>query len=277
MKFVQRLIFTEPRSNLWRVELKNTLFFQILKTIVLLEVFISAALFLDSEYFEQAYKHGQIIANTLIVVALLYLYSKANKRVREQIIYAVLIATAGEYFFSKFLGMYTYRLENIPHYVPAGHAIVNLAVYNFIRQPKVISNRVKLERILYFVIGIYATYFLVFKNDILGFALTVLAFYFFIKRPKERLFYLSMYLTVAIVELIGTGYGSWWWPSTWFGKIDFLPSANPPSGISIFYFGLDLGCLYFYKLRHKTAWARMKKFRRIRLSKMSDVSAYGAK
>ena len=38
-------------------------------------------------------------------------------------------------------------------------------------------------------------------------------------------------------------------------------------GQLIFYFGLDLGCLWLYKKRHKIAWRRMKNQRLIRLEK----------
>ncbi|TVZ56808.1 hypothetical protein OD91_2108 [Lutibacter sp. Hel_I_33_5] len=249
------------------MNIKKTLFFQIFKTLGLLELFIAAGLFLDSKYFIPQYANGQNIATIILTSVLVYLYWKATKRTREQIIYAVLIAIIGEYLFCLGFGMYTYRLENVPHYVPPGHAIMYLGVFYFVRQPKVIINRKNLELALYSINGLFATYFLLFKNDVLGFSLTVIIFYIVYKKPRERLFYLGMYLAIAILELIGTSYGCWWWPTTWFGKVSFIPSGNPPSGISFFYFGLDLGCLYFYKLRHKVAWSRMKNIRKIRQEK----------
>jgi hypothetical protein len=73
-----------------------------------------------------------------------------------------------------------------------------------------------------------------------------------------------MYLAVAYLKIIGTSYECWKWPSTAFNYFTFLPSANPPTGISFFYFGLDLGCLWLYKKRHKIAWSRMKNVRRLK-------------
>ncbi len=93
--------------------------------------------------------------------------------------------------------------------------------------------------------------------------MTILTLLVLRKRPRERLFYLSMYLTVAYLEIVGTNFLCWEWPSTAFDAFSFLPSANPPSGISFFYFGLDLGCLWLYKKRHKIAWNRMKSQRMI--------------
>lgn len=249
--------------------MKNTLVFQFLKTIGLLELFIAAGLFLDSRFFLPYADYGQEISNAILISVLCYLYYKANKRTREQIIYAVLIGIIGEYLFCKGFGMYTYRLDNVPHYVPPGHAIMYLGVFYFVRQPKVVLNKKNLEIAFYIVNGLFATYFLLFKNDILGFSLTALTFYIVSQKPRERLFYLAMYFAIACLELIGTFYECWWWPSTWFGKVDFITSANPPSGISFFYFGLDLGCLYFYKLRHKKAWARMKSIRKLREQRLA--------
>jgi len=45
----------------------------------------------------------------------------------------------------------------------------------------------------------------------------------------------------------------------------YLPNTNPPIGISFFYFGLALGCLWLYKKRHKIALNRIKNHRLLRL------------
>lgn len=107
---------------------------------------------------------------------------------------------------------------------------------------------------------------LIFRNDVFGFAMTIATILILRKKPRERLFYLSMYITVAYLEIVGTNYLCWKWPSTAWGIFDFLPSHNPPSGISFFYFLLDLGTLWLYKKRHKIAWSRMKNVRKIRLN-----------
>jgi hypothetical protein len=46
-------------------------------------------------------------------------------------------------------------------------------------------------------------------------------FCFLRKRPRERLFYLTMFLAVAYLEIIGTSYECWWWPKTAWNKIPF--------------------------------------------------------
>ena len=92
--------------------------------------------------------------------------------------------------------------------------------------------------------------------------MTLVVFLLLWKRPKDRLFFYSMYILVAILEIGGTAFGCWKWPNTAFGVFGFLPSNNPPSGISLFYFLLDIGCFYIYTQRHKLTWSRLKSIRR---------------
>jgi hypothetical protein len=95
--------------------------------------------------------------------------------------------------------------------------------------------------------------------------MTVATLFILRNKQRERLFYLTMYISVAYLEIIGTNYLCWKWPASAWGIFDFLPSHNPPSGISFFYFLLDLGTLWLYKQRHKIAWSRMKNIRKIKL------------
>lgn len=73
-----------------------------------------------------------------------------------------------------------------------------------------------------------------------------------------------MYLLVAILEIGGTAFGSWKQPKIGFQVFEILPSNNPPSGISLFYFLIDMGCFFIYINRHKIAWSRLKNIRNIR-------------
>tara|TARA_R110002049_G_scaffold19876_5_gene73957 strand:- start:2938 stop:3741 length:804 start_codon:yes stop_codon:yes gene_type:complete len=233
------------------------------KTLGLLFLYIFLGLFIDSSYVAENYQDLQWLANLIMFVIFFITLFRVNPRIREQMIYAVIIAIAGEYGFSLGMGMYTYRLENIPHYIPMGHALVYAGVLYFTKTTYTKSNIKLLEKVFTGIVILYATAFLIFKNDVFGFLLSALMLYFLRNKPRERLFYLTMFLAVAYLEIIGTSYECWWWPKTAWNQFTFLPSANPPSGISFFYFGLDLGCLYFYKKRHKIAWSRMKNIRKI--------------
>ena len=240
-------------------------FYTTFKTLGLLYLFLIVGLFLDSFYMIKIIENGQFYANILMIIVFVIIFFKVHHRLKENMIAAVMIAFFGEYLFSIVMGMYTYRLENVPHYVPFGHALLYVAVLCFSKAASIKIHHQFLERFLTIFIFIYATVFLIFKNDVFGFLMTIATLYILRNKPRERLFYLTMYITVVVLELIGTYYKCWYWPTTAWGIFDFLPSHNPPSGISFFYFLLDLGTLWFYKQRHKFAWKRMKNIRKIRL------------
>jgi len=236
-----------------------------LSTIGILFLWIGGGLLIDSRFVFPYFAHSQWLANTIIVLLFGFSYFQATRKIREMMIYAVLIAIAGECFFSLLLEMYTYRLHNVPVYVFFGHALLYIAVLYFSKSVAVQANKTKLEIGMTVFIILYASFFLIFKKDVFGFILTGITLLILRKRPRERLFYLTMYLCIVYLELVGTYYGCWYWPPYALNLNDtFLSSANPPSGISFFYFGLDLGCLYFYKLRHNIAWKRMKNIRCLR-------------
>ena len=179
-------------------------------------------------------------------------------------VYAVIIGFIGEYFFSVFLDMYTYRLGNVPLYIPFGHAAVYARVYVFSKNSVVKKNHKALEQFLYIVISLFALGYLLFLNDVFGFVMTLGVFALLVKRPKDRMFFLTMYIVVAVLEIGGPAYGAWKWPDTAFGVFDFLPSNNAPSGISLFYFLLDIGCFVLYTSRNKIAWSRVKNIRKLK-------------
>lgn len=239
------------------------LFFSFFKTIGSLFLFIVLGLFFDSTYMHTSFSDSQHIATLIILIGFTVLYYRSASRLRKQMLYAVIIGYVGEYLFSIILGMYSYRLGNVPHYVPIGHAIVLVATIYFSKESIVKVYRKQIENIFTIFIFIYSLSFLIFLGDVFGFVMSLLVVYLLRNKPKERLFYLSMYVVVAFVEIVGTNFKCWFWPETAWGVIPFLKSANPPSGISLFYFLLDLGSLYIYKKRHEIAWARMKSIRKL--------------
>lgn len=242
-----------------------------IKSLGLLFVLILFGLFLDSFHMINITENAQLYANISMLIGFLLTFWQVTKRLKEQMIFAVFIAIFGEYLFSIALGMYTYRLQNVPHYVPLGHALVYVAVLYFSKAASIIKHRISTEKIFTIFIFIYATFFLILKNDVFGFVMTIATLLILRNKLKERLFYLTMYIAVAFLEIVGTTYQCWWWPTTAWDVIPFLPSHNPPSGISFFYFLLDLGTLWLYKQRHKLAWKRMKNIRKIRLHSLNIV------
>ncbi|PKV64093.1 hypothetical protein ATE90_0471 [Polaribacter sp. Hel1_33_96] len=219
-------------------------------------------LFFDSIYFIENILDSQIPINILMIFGFIVMYWRANPRTKELMIYAVILGFGGEYLFSRGLNMYTYRLENVPLYVPLGHAALYGRIIMFSKAPVVRKYHKKIERLFGICIGIFATVYLIFFSDVFGFVMTICMFLLLWKRPKDKLFFFSMYILVAILEIGGTAFGCWKWPSTAFDVFTFLPSNNPPSGISLFYFLLDIGCFFMYTQRHKITWSRLKSIQR---------------
>lgn len=242
------------------------LFDSFYSTLGYLFLYIFFGLILDTPYLASKFEHTQYVALLVLIIGFFIVYFRVNKRTKEQMIYAVILGFIGEHLFSIGLGMYTYRLGNVPLYIPLGHAVVLVAVMYFNKKPVVKEYQKFLEKIFTIFVLLYATLFLIFASDIFGFVMSLLVIFLLRNKPRERLFYLSMYIAVAFLEIVGTSYGCWFWPETAWDAIPFLKSANPPSGISLFYFLLDLGSLWLYKQRHKIAWKRMKNIRKIQES-----------
>ena len=239
----------------------------IFRTIGTLFIIVAIGLFFDSTYFAAKYTNGQTIATIGGIAAFLVMYYRSNKKLREQMIYAVIIGFLGEHLFSIIFKMYTYRLGNVPIYVPFGHAILYRVVANFCKKPLIILYRKQFEKTFVVFIVVYSTLFLVFANDIFGFIMSILVILILSYRPKDRLFYYSMYFVVCYLEIIGTTYQCWSWPKTFCSTVSFLQSANPPSGISLLYFLLDLATILLFNLRHLKGWKRMR-----RMNKLQQIS-----
>lgn len=226
-------------------------------------VFFVFVLFFDSVYFAKHVTSSQILINILMLAGFFKMYFRSSPRTKELMIYAVILGFGGEYLFSRGLNMYTYRLENVPLYVPLGHAALYGRIFMFSKASVVRKYDKSIVQFFAICISLFALTYLVFFADIFGFVMTICVFLLLWKRPKDRLFFFSMYILVAILEIGGTAFGCWKWPETAFGVFDFLPSNNPPSGISLFYFLLDIGCFFIYTQRHKIAWNRLRNIRRI--------------
>ena len=230
----------------------------------ILPFLLLVGLYVDGAEVSSEAAWSQWITNGLVIAAFLWIYLHATRQVQRLMVYGLLVATGGEMVFSLLLGMYTYRLDNVPLYIPFGHAVVYASVYYFVREPWIRRYQESVERGLYVAMILYALAWLIFANDVLGFMGTMLIVWVFRKRPQIRLFFLVMFFAVALLEILGTGFGCWVWPPIWFDLIPWVPSANPPSGISVFYFAFDAGCLWIYKHVRPESWNRVKRMRKLK-------------
>ncbi len=228
-------------------------------------------LFIDGQYIANLISHSQWFTNGLVLIAFIYTYRQVSHKVKKLMRYGLIISFLGELLFSLVLGMYNYRLSNLPLYVPLGHTLVYAAVYYFVKEPIIKRNALNITNFLYPFILIYALVWLILAQDVFGFVCTMLVLYLFKKRPHTQLFFSIMFLMIVYLELIGTYYHCWAWPATWFDKISWVPSANPPSGIGLFYFAFDAGCLWFYRKLNKPTWHKLSSIRQIRRQRLSSL------
>ena len=214
-------------------------------------------LFIDSQWLSQYFAYGQWLANLGMLAAFIWIYQQSGKRLQKLMKYGTLISLCGELLFSLVLGMYEYRLENVPLYVPLGHAILYAAVYYWVRDP-LVQRYKALNNQLCFAVAIgYGLLWWWWQNDVYG-LLCLIVMLFGLWRLKEaRFFLLSMYLLVAYLEQLGTRLGCWYWPEIAFGQFAWLPSGNPPSAIGVFYLVFDLTNAWFYLQRNRKLKQRL--------------------
>jgi hypothetical protein len=169
---------------------------------------------------------------------LLVVLALAPAQERVQVIAMVLVATGFECLCSIGLGVYRYRLDNLPMYVPPGHG---LFFYMALRT----SNLPLVQRHGRTVIGVVAAGSVVLAlrgllftegNDLFGVGAWI-AFALFMLRGQYPLFYAVSFTITMVLEFYGTGLGLWAWaPIT---PIIGLSAANPPAGIGSGYCVMD--------------------------------------
>jgi hypothetical protein len=150
---------------------------------------------------------------------------------RARALFVVIVATCAEVLGSIVLGAYTYRLENLPAFVPPGHGLVFLAGLRISQSGAV---RRHPRAFLAAVIGIVAAWgiaglLLLGRTDVLG-AITGALLIYVLLRGRAAALYAGVFLVVGFLEIYGTSIGAWHWAAT--TPDTPLPAGNPPSGIA---------------------------------------------
>lgn len=179
----------------------------------------------------------------LLTWALLVVLLKGESRAtRVQVGVVVVYASLVEYVFAGWLGVYVYRLENVPAFVPPGHGLVYLAALAIGRSAW--ANRTTwLVPVTLTACGAWAVWGLTLspQRDLLG------AFWFgcllvFSRAGKSPLVYAGAFLIVSYLEIMGTSLGTWTWQPH--DPTGLVPVGNPPSGIAGGYAWFDAAALY---------------------------------
>ena len=158
--------------------------------------------------------------------------------IRVQVAGLVVLATILECVGSLVWGAYTYRLENLPLYVPAGHGLFYLSALRAASLPWLQRN----AGTVVVAVTTGATAWMLFGlvarplPDLLGFV-TWAIFVRFIVRGRFPLLYAVSFAMTTALELYGTGLGIWRWSPVL--PVLMLPAGNPPTGIGAGYAAMD--------------------------------------
>jgi hypothetical protein len=159
---------------------------------------------------------------------------------RVQTLVVVVVATCAEVVGSIVWGVYTYRLENLPSFVPPCHGLVYLAGFSlaaWAAPRKDLLVRVALVAVLAWGI---AGMTVLPRPDVAGaIGAALLALYLIRGRAPE--IYAGVFLVVAWLELYGTAIGTWEWAVAIPGT--GVPQGNPPSGVASGYVWFDIVAL----------------------------------
>ncbi len=184
----------------------------------------------------------QLALGALTWVVLWLACRRVPSELCAQALVVVVVATCAEIVGSLVWGVYTYRLENLPSFVPPAHGLVYLAGAALARSA---SNRllqgrlVRVALVLVLAWGIAGVTVLP-RADVGGaLGAGLLAVYLLRSRAPE--IYAGVFLVVAWLELYGTAIGTWRWAAEIPGSSVSL--GNPPSGVASGYVWFDIVAL----------------------------------
>lgn len=175
---------------------------------------------------------GQSIIGLVVWLALFSLLNDIDSNERFALMACLVIATLGEMFLSLVWGLYTYRLGNIPLFVPPGHVLMLLLGLSLARRMP--------DAVALAIIGCAGAYSLVAAAvgiDTFGVLLFGVLAAASLAMPKQRPLYASTFVLALALELFGTWLGNWSWARE--VPVIGLVTTNPPLAAGAFYCALD--------------------------------------
>ena len=198
--------------------------------------YIAALLALD-HYASYPQQLGLGALTWLVLAAWL---TQVPARRRAQALGVILFATVGEVTGSLVWGVYSYRLHNLPLFVPPAHGLVFLTGVSLAlalaRHARVVVGVAAAAAVTWGVLGLLA----VPRRDVAG-AIGIPLLLVFFWRSANRAIYAAVFLVVAALELYGTAIGTWRWKAELPGL--GIPDGNPPSGVASGYVWFDVMAL----------------------------------
>ena len=207
-----------------------------MKRAAAIAAYLAALLAVDT----QVSLHQQFLLGALTWIVLLVFARPLPAERRAQVAVVICAATVAELTGSIIWGVYTYRLHNLPTFVPPAHGLVFMAG---------LSLSQALRRHAWLLVGVAAAAALTWgvlglsalpRTDAAG-ALGVPLLLLFLWRSRARAAYAGVFLVVGALELYGTAIGTWRWAPSLPGL--GVPDGNPPSGVASGYVWFDVMAL----------------------------------
>jgi hypothetical protein len=198
---------------------------------VVLPAYLAVLLALDT----QVSLRGQLALGALTFAVLAAALRPLPPLVRAQAVGVVVFATVGEVTGSLVWGVYHYRLDNLPLFIPPAHGLVYLSGIALSRSLR--------ARAVVWAAAVGATAWgiagltVLPRLDVAG-AFGVPLLLLFLWRSRSRATYAGVFLVVAALELYGTSIGTWRWAPVLPGLR--IPDGNPPSGVASGYVWFDV-------------------------------------
>ena len=208
--------------------------------------------FLDSPWFTDHFFQAQDINNTIMVLFYCWIFFLAERRLHWLMLIVIVDSFCAEVIGSKILTLYQYHLDNIPPYIPLGHAVTYAIVYQISRQRFIWSYHVVLEKFLHQFAFITCFMSLIILKDIAGF-LCYLFFLFIVKQRKKPLFYLTMFAVTYYLEMLGTITSAWSYYFALGNHPNYPSTSVTPCGIAGIYMLVDISSnsIYLYVKQFK--------------------------
>jgi hypothetical protein len=189
-------------------------------------------------------ERGQLAIAAATWLVLLAACRPLSAERRAQALLVVVVATCGEIVGSLIWGVYTYRLDNLPLFVPPGHGLVfltgvRLSETRFLtRHPRLFVAAVLAFAFAWMLAGLTVLP----RTDVVG-ALGAVVFAYYVLRGRAPAAYCGVFVAVAALEIYGTAIGTWQWKEIVPGT--GLPNGNPPSGVASGYVFFDIVAFAF--------------------------------
>ncbi len=207
-----------------------------MKRALAIVAFVGVLLAVDTQVDARA----QLLLGLAAWIALAVALKDASPLLRAQVLVVVPVATCAEVVGSVIWGVYTYRLENLPSFVPPCHGLVYLAgsaIAAWAAPRRKLLVRIALVAVVGW--GIAGVTVLP-RADVAG-ALGAILLAVYLVRGRAPAVYAGVFLVVAWLELYGTAIGTWEWAAAIPGT--GVPQGNPPSGVASGYVWFDIVAL----------------------------------